>query len=99
VFQNFLQLQGFNVTPDWGLSQIVPSHWLFTITASITSLWALFAMYTGIRIALRDFGRRGALAFWPVLLFIIAFAAFAVWLLGQPMEMRGTLLQPLAPGS
>ena len=97
VFLNFLQLQGLNVTPDWGMAQLVPSNWLFAITASVTSAWSLLAVYVGIRIALRDFGRRGVLAMWPVLLFILAFAVFAVWLLGQPMEMRGTLLQPLAP--
>lgn len=97
VFQNFLQLRGLNVTPDWGLAQLVPSRWLFSITAAVTSIWSLLAVFVGIRIALRDFGRRGVLAMWPVLLFILAFAVFAVWLLGQPMEMRGTLLQPLAP--
>ncbi len=97
VFQNFLQLRGLPVSPDWGLAQLVPSRYLFAITAAVTSLWSLLAMFVGIRIALRDFGRRGVLAMWPVLLFILAFAVFAVWLLGQPMEMRGTLLQPLAP--
>lgn len=97
VFHNFLQMQGVNITPNWGLSQLVPTRYLFSITAAVTSLWALLAVFVGIRIALRDFGRRGVLAMWPILLFILAFAVFAVWLLGQPMEMRGTLLQPLAP--
>ncbi len=96
VFQNFLQLQGFRTSPDWGLAQLVPTRYLFTITAAVTSLYSLLAIYIGIRIAIRDFGRRGVLAMWPVLLFVLAFAVFAVWLLGQPMEMRGTLLQPLA---
>lgn len=96
VFQNFLQLQGVQITPDWGLAQLVPTRYLFTITAAVTSLYSLLAIYVSMRIALRDYGRRGVLAMWPVLLFILAFAVFAVWLLGQPMEMRGTLLQPLA---
>ncbi len=96
VMDNFLQMQGFRVTPDWGLAQLVPSRYLFSITASITSIWSLLAVWAGIRISLRDFGTRGVLAMWPVLLFILAFTLLSVWLLGQPMEMRGTLLQPLA---
>lgn len=95
TLQNFLQLRGLNVTPDWSLAQLVPSRWLFTITAAVTSIWTFIAAYAAIRIALRDFGRRGVLAMWPQLLFVLAFAALAVWLLGQPMEMRGTLLLTL----
>ena len=96
VFLNFLQLHGAAVSPDWGMAQLVPTRWLFSICAGVTSIWSLLAVFVGIRISLRDFGRRGVLAMWPVLLFVLAFAVLAVWLLGQPMEMRGTLLQPLA---
>jgi len=84
------------VTPDWGLSQLVPSRYLFTVVAGLTSIWSLLAAYVTMRIAMRDFGRRGVLAMWPMLIFVLLFAVLAVWLLGQPMEMRGTLLQPLA---
>jgi polyferredoxin len=95
VFGHFFYFRGLAGPPDWQLARLVPTRYLFTVTASITTLYTLLAFTAGIRIALRDFGRRGVLAMWPILLFIIAFAALALWLLGQPMEMRGTLLAPL----
>jgi polyferredoxin len=95
VTGHFFYYRGLAGPPDWQLARLVPTRYLFTVTAAITSIYTLLAFYTGIRIALRDFGRRGVLAMWPILLFILAFAALALWLLGQPMEMRGTLLAPL----
>ncbi len=94
VFQNFLMLQGLNIDPNWRLAQLVPSRLLFPVTAAITLLYALLALSVTFRIALRDFGRRGVLAMWPVLLFVLAFTAFSIWVLGQPMEMRGTIFGP-----
>ena len=47
-----------------------------------------------MRIALRDFGRRGVAAMWPMLLLVVGLAAFQLLVLAQPMEMRGTVLGP-----
>ena len=47
-----------------------------------------------MRIAVRDFGRRGVLAMWPLLLFVLGFTAMQLLVLAQPMEMRGTILGP-----
>lgn len=47
-----------------------------------------------MRIALRDFGRQGVLAMWPMLILVLLFAALSIWILAQPMEMRGTVLGP-----
>lgn len=94
VFVNFFALRGFDVDPNWRLSQLVPTRWLFPITAAITLLYAALALVTTVRIALRDFGRRGVVAMWPMLLFLLAFTALGLWVLAQPMEMRGTLLGP-----
>ena len=91
VFQHFFAFRDFAIDPNWRLSQVVPSRWLFPIEAGVTALYTFLAIYTAIRIALRDFGRRGVLAMWPVLLFVLSFAVFSLWVLGQPMEMRGTV--------
>ena len=94
VFQHFFSFRGFNVDPNWQLSQFVPSRWLFPITAGFTSVYALMAAYLSIRIALRDFGKRGVLAMWPMLIYVLIFAVVGVLILAQPMEMRGTIFGP-----
>ena len=91
VFQHFFANIGLPVDPNWRLSQIVPSRWFFPINAGITAFYTGLAIITAIRIALRDFGRKGVLAMWPIIGFILLFAAVSVWVLGQPMEMRGTI--------
>lgn len=94
VTQHFLEFWGFAVDPNWRLSRLVPTRWLFPIGAGFVSVYALLAVWVAFRIALRDFGRRGVLALWPPLLFILAFAAFSLLVLAQPMEMRGTIFGP-----
>lgn len=95
VFAHFFEWRGFAVDPNWRLSQMVPSAWLFPIGAGIVSLYSLLAVYTTIRIALRDFGRQGVLAMWPMLMFVLVFAALSLLILAQPMQMRGTMFGPL----
>jgi len=94
VSQHFLEFWGFAVDPNWRLSRLVPTRWLFPIGAGFVSVYALLAVWVAFRIALRDFGKRGVLALWPPLLFILAFAAFSLLVLAQPMEMRGTIFGP-----
>ncbi|HEX7003505.1 MAG TPA: hypothetical protein VF168_04915 [Trueperaceae bacterium] len=94
VFEHFFAFRGLPVDPNWRLAQLVPTRYLFTITAAVTSAYTLLALFVAGRIALRDFGRRGVVAMWPILLYTLAFAALGLWLLAQPMEMRGTILGP-----
>jgi polyferredoxin len=94
VFQHFFSYRGFMVDPNWRLAQVIPSAWFFPISALITTFYSLFAMYTTARIALHDFGRRGVLAMWPVLIFVIVFSVIALLIFNQPMEMRGTIFKP-----
>ena len=95
VVEHFFAYRGADIDPNWRLAQLVPSRWLFPIGASLVSLATALALYATGRIALRDFGRRGVLAMWPMGLFVLAIAALQVLVLGLPMEMRGTLLGPL----
>jgi polyferredoxin len=94
VFQHFFAFRGFNVDPNWRLAQVVPTAWFFPISAVITTFYSFLAIYTTVRIALLDFGKRGVLAMWPMLLFVIGFAIVALFIFNQPMEMRGTIFKP-----
>ncbi len=94
VTQHFFEFWGSAVDPNWRLSRLVPTRWLFPIGAGFVSVYSLLAVWVAFRIALRDFGKRGVLALWPPLLFILAFAAFSLLVLAQPMEMRGTIFGP-----
>jgi polyferredoxin len=94
VFQHFFSYRGFEVDPNWRLAQVIPSRWFFPISAFITVFYSFLAVYVTLRIALRDFGRRGVLAMWPVLLFVLVFTAFALLVFNLPMEMRGTIFKP-----
>ncbi len=94
VFAHFFEYWGLAVDPNWRLSRLVPTHLLFPIGAGFVGCYSLLASVVALRIGLRDFGRRGVLAFWPPLLFILLFAAFALLVLAQPMQMRGTIFGP-----
>ena len=94
VFQHFFEYRGFAVDTNWRLGPLVPTRWLFFIGAAIASLYGALAMVAAATIALRDFGRRGVIAMWPVGLFALAVTVVVVLVMGQPMEMRGTLLGP-----
>ena len=93
VFEHFFYYRGFNVDPTWQLSQIAPMSWLFPINAGITAVYTLLALYVTVSISIRDFGRRGVLAMWPMLIYVLFFAALALIILAQPMEMRGTIFE------
>ena len=95
VFQHLFDYRGLDWDPSWRLVQLVPSRWLFPVQAGITAFAGALAMAATVRIALRDFGRRGALAMWPMLLYVLAFTAVVLTLWAQPMEMRGTIFGPL----
>jgi polyferredoxin len=91
VFQHFFLYRGFDIDPNWQLSKLVPTRWFFPVSASITVLYSFLAMIIVVRIALRDFGKRGVLAMWPILIFVIGFTLLALLIFNQPMEMRGTI--------
>lgn len=94
VFEHFFAYRGFEVDPNWRLSKIVPTAWLFAIGAGITGIYTIIALYATLRIAFRDFGKRAVLAMWPMLIYVLFFATFSLLILAQPMEMRGTIFGP-----
>jgi ferredoxin len=94
VFEHFFAYRGAAIDPNWRLGALVPTRWLFPLGAGVATLYGVGAMIAAATIALRDFGRRGALAMWPVGLFALTLTVVVVVVLAQPMEMRGTLLGP-----
>lgn len=77
--------------PRWSLVGI-PAAWVFPIELGFLGLGTIGSLLTAYRIAEEKAPKRPKLAFapWAVLCVILFLAA--LWLLSQPMEMRGTIL-------
>jgi ferredoxin len=106
VIQSFLADIGlFAGRVRWGLGPLVPTDWLFPIEAILLYLGATGSLITAFQIA-RDQagdahpdGRTGALRMalpWAVV--VLMMLAAGLWILVQPMEMRGTLMMPAPAG-
>ena len=78
-------------TPRWGLGGLHES-WVWPIELGFLGLGLVGSIAIAWRLAERDFGRRAPRAFAPWALLHLALAGTALWLLAQPMEMRGTFL-------
>jgi polyferredoxin len=94
--QEYLAFLGFSFTgtPSWALGPLVPGSWLRPLELLFVELGLLVSVVVAYRIAVREVGR-GARAFkaatpWGLLAVLLSVAG--VWLLLQPMEMRGTFM-------
>jgi hypothetical protein len=67
----------------------VPSGAVYPIQLGVTLLGACGSAALAYAIAVRDYPRRATVASIPWLIVVALLAAAAVWILGQPMEMRG----------
>ncbi len=80
--------------PDWTLAALVPENWLYPLQVVILYIGLLAASYVLFgRARQRDHFLAGGVVF----VYFFLLVALALWVLAQPMEMRGTLLLP--PGS
>ncbi|MGO9921999.1 MAG: cytochrome c oxidase assembly protein [Isosphaeraceae bacterium] len=80
--------------PRWARDCCAPvSEWLPRMEILFLDLGLLFSLYAGYRIALyqSDRGRRAFLMLLPWALLIVILFAAGVWIVLQPMQMRGTL--------
>lgn len=98
VIQSFLNDSGLNVgQPRWELGPVVPADWLFPIQAVLFYLGLFGGLAAGFQIALHHYQKRNvalrAFAPWGVLMVLML--AAALWILFQPMEMRGTIFAGL----
>lgn len=80
--------------PQWALGAMIPEAWLLPLELLFLEAGWLLSLIVTYRIARREIGERPqavwAAAPWWALASLLC--AAGVWLLLQPMEMRGTLL-------
>lgn len=95
VVQSFLADAGLPLLgdPAWGLAPLVPASWLLPIELICLEAGLLLSLVVSHRLARSRQGelRAARRAFLPWALLEIALFAAGVWLMLQPMEMRGTL--------
>jgi polyferredoxin len=83
--------------PRWELGPLVPPGWLYPLELGLLGLGWFGSLLVAYRLSSRD-GEGGAGdatpgwgAFLPWAALLTLLFAAAIWLMGQPMEMRGTL--------
>ena len=96
AMQRFFGNLGWQILgePAWGLACCRPvAEWLPRLEVVSLDLGLLLSLYTGYRIALNQCPERlravGAFLPWGVL--IVVLFATGVWIILQPMQMRGTM--------
>lgn len=105
VVQSFLADVGLYAGQvRWDLGPVVPQGWLFPIEAAFLYLGATGAIVAAVQIAGNQIGQggpetrvRALLAALPWIVIVLAMLGFGIWIMLQPMEMRGTLLM-VSPG-
>jgi hypothetical protein len=94
VIQGALADVGFSLlgSPRWDLGPLVPSSWLLPLEQLVIGIGWLASLRLAYRYASKDVPDNPWRAFlpWAILLLLLFLAAN--WLMGQPMEMRGTML-------
>jgi hypothetical protein len=95
VAQSFLIDVGFPLlgAPRWDLGPVVPDSWLLPIELVLLEGGLIGSLVAAFRLSSARFGDNGAArrAFLPWAVLAIGLFAAGVWLMLQPMEMRGTL--------
>jgi len=96
VSQEYLAFLGlsFAGAPSWAMGPMVPEPWLLPLELIFLEVGLLVSLVVAYRIAVREVGPgvRAYKAFAPWGLLALLLSVAGVWLLLQPMEMRGTLL-------
>jgi polyferredoxin len=95
LVRDYLSDLGILATADLprGVGTLLPESWILPVELTFLQGGLLLTLVAGLRIGEREEGdrRRAVLAFLPWALLAMAMAAAGVWLLLQPMEMRGTI--------
>lgn len=99
VVQSFLADIGlFGGQARWDLGPLVPQSWFFPIEAALLYLGAMVSIVVAVQIASNDPARpRDAAgpaltAALPWIAVTLLMLGFGIWIMLQPMEMRGTLM-------
>jgi hypothetical protein len=78
--------------PRWGLGPLVPPNWLDPVELGCLGLGWVGSLLVSYRLSAEHAPKRTRRAFLPWAVLLSLLLAAAVWLMGQPMEMRGTFL-------
>ncbi len=99
VVQSFLADVGlYAAQVRWDLGPLVPQAWLFPIEAVLLYLGATGSIVAAVQIATNDPARSDATpaqalaAALPWIGVVLLMLGFGIWIMLQPMEMRGTLM-------
>ena len=98
AMQSYLNDSGFEVgQPYWQLGPLVPPDWLFPIQAVFLYLGLFGALITSFQIAVGYYKNRtiALRAFLPWSILLLLMLVAALWIMFQPMEMRGTIFMGL----
>ena len=94
VAQGFLEDAGVFLfgPPRWGAASLVPASWLVPIELVLLEAGLLGSLVVSYRLAAQRYAERSTAhrAFLPWALLATALFGAGVWLMLQPMEMRGT---------
>ncbi len=104
VAQSFLADIGLYAgSPAWGMGPLVPVAWLFPIEAMLLYLGALGSIVTAFQITVSELRENKAAArrrptlgavltaAGPWMILTLLLLGFGLWIMLQPMEMRGTM--------
>jgi ferredoxin len=78
--------------PRWDLGPLLPAGWLYPLELGFLGLGWFGSLLVAYRLAARDEARQPWRTFVPWAVLLTLLFAVAIWLMGQPMEMRGTFL-------
>ncbi len=94
VLQAYLNDSGFYAgQPNWELGPVVPLDWLFPLQTIFLYMGLLASLVTAFQIAVHHYSRRhiALRAFLPWGFLTLLLLLLALWIMLQPMEMRGTI--------
>jgi hypothetical protein len=78
--------------PRWDLGPLVPAGWLYPLELGLLGLGWFGALLVSHRLAEKNAPRSPWRVFAPWAVLLTLLLGCAVWLMAQPMEMRGTFL-------
>jgi polyferredoxin len=78
--------------PGWELGPVLPMDWLYPLELGFLGLGWFGSLLVAYHIATEDEPHKPWRAFLPWAALLSLLLSAAIWLMGQPMEMRGTFL-------
>ena len=78
--------------PRWELGPLLPMGWLYPLELGLLGLGWFGSLLVAYRLAEKDEPHSPWRIFGPWVLLLTLLLLAAIWLMGQPMEMRGTFL-------